>query len=161
MITPPHARPRFYFLGPAATILRPLACFSTAFAFQILNCEIGRAIDGNCSQSQDFMDTGSFLFLISDFVRAIGRCCFQPRDSCPQFHFCVPKFQIGRPISGLGTKFRIWGQHSSGGDYILHFVAANSKLGVRFPVWRLSFAFGGQHWPGGTEMLNDRQHSAK
>src|SRR5437667_7974593 len=71
------------------------------------------------------------------------------------FAFCGRKFQIGRPISRLETKFRIWGQHSSGGDYILHFVAAYSKLGVRFPVWTLRFAFGRKYCPGGTEMLND------
>src|SRR2546425_859138 len=99
---------RFCFLGPAATILRPLACFSTALAFLILNCEIGRAIDGNCSQSQDFMDPGV---------------------SCSSFPILWRQSAV--VVSNPGILV-----------YILHFVAANSKLGVRFPVWRLSSAIG-------------------
>src|SRR2546427_16840 len=96
------------FFGPAATILRPLACFSTALAFLILNCEIGRAIDGNCSQSQDFMDNREFLVPHFRFCAGNRPLLFPIEDSCPQFHFCVPKFQIGPPISDLETKFRIW-----------------------------------------------------
>ena len=40
-----------------------------------------------------------------------------------------------------------------------HFVAANSKLGVRFPVWRLSSGIGDNMGRVATEMSNDRQHS--
>ena len=81
------------------------------------------------------MGTGSFLFLISDFLAAIGRCCFQPR-------ILVPNFIIVSPNSKLGAQFPVWGLSFAFGDNIRQVGTTFCILWPQIPNWASDFPFG-------------------
>ena len=54
------------------------------------------------------MGIGSFLFLICDFVRAIGRCCCQPRILVANFAFLIPNRRACEQVRICGQDFGVW-----------------------------------------------------